>query len=116
MTRIFLFSAGRGIYVVPIIISPREAVGDSWALSLGSFGPDFLSVCVWPQSAPRPQRLGGAGGILPRADSVWNLCPVARPGLLPPPGPAAQSAAQPPAPEDAHPVQGVRARAHHRHW
>lgn len=75
-----------------------------------------FSLCVAAVSSHGPPCFGGAGGILSRADGVWNLCPVARPGLFPPPGPAAQPAAQPSAPEDAHPVQGVRSRAHHCHW
>lgn len=102
--------------MVQVIPSTWGCVGDPWAVSLVSFGPDFLSRCVAALSAHRPQCFEGAGGIVSRADRVWNLCPVALPGLFPPPGPAAQSAAQPPASEDAHPVQGVRSRSHHCHW
>lgn len=81
-----------------------------------AFGPDVLPLCLAAMSAHRPQCLEGDRGITSVSDSAWNLlCFLAVPGLFPSPGPAAQSAAQPPAPEDAHPIQGVSSWSHHRH-
>jgi hypothetical protein len=88
--------------------------GDSGAVSLVFSGPGFLPLGL----------AGGSPGFQVRerprhvshTDSAWNSPSVAFPGLFAAPGPAPQSAAQPPAPEDAHFVQGVSPWPHRCHW
>lgn len=81
-------------------------------MTLISLGPG-LPWCLAAMSAHSSQCLEGDLGITSFADSAWNLCFVALQGLFPPPGPAAQSAPQPPAPEDAHSIEGVGSWSHH---
>lgn len=73
----------------------------------------FFWVLLW---GPRIDSwVWGSPRHLLRADPIWKFPSKAFPGLFPPPGPASQSAAQPPTPEDAYPVQGVSPRPHHCH-